>query len=450
LGLSIGGYRIVKEIGRGGMGAVYEAAHESLPQRAAVKVLSAELLENRAYLDRFLSEARAASLVLHSGLVRIFDCGRLHTGVPYILMEYLAGESLGVRLDRLAQAGTRLALADALRVTREIAAALEAVHRKGIVHRDLKPANVLIVPDPEAASGERVKIVDFGIAKLSGLVDAGELAGPTVPQTAVGNFMGTPTYASPEMCKMDCPIGTRSDVYSLGVMLYQMVAGRPPFSGATGEVMAKHIFVEPPPLRGQSPALPEPLCGLVHEMLAKDPERRPGMGEVAQRLEQIRLDAPGPAPRGRPLRLLVTAASALVLAGAGLLALSALRRPPPSVPVSRAVPAPPAAPVAAPVAPAAPVAAPAGEVAPPRPVAAPVTPPPATRRPGSKRVGRGARKPVLPAAAAPAVESAAPARPAPAEPVKEEPVKLVPAAPQEAKPGEVQHAPPRYRPKAVH
>jgi serine/threonine protein kinase len=143
------------------MGVVFEAVHEHMGQRAAVKVLSPELSRSPRWARRFLDEARAASKVRHAGLVQIFDCGTLPDGVAYILMEHLSGESLRARLGR---AGGPLPYDEALQLARQLAAALRAVHEGNIVHRDLKPDNIILVPNPESAGGERAKLLDFGIA----------------------------------------------------------------------------------------------------------------------------------------------------------------------------------------------------------------------------------------------------------------------------------------------
>ena len=169
IGQRVGQYRVLRELGRGGMGVVYETLHDGISQRAALKTLHPELSRNPQFKKRFLNEARATSLAKHPGLVKVFDSGQLHDGTLYILMEFLDGESLAKRLgddDDQGDHQQRMPEVMALRLCRQMASALSAVHAEGIAHRDLKPANVLIVKDPEAPAGERVKILDFGLAKL--------------------------------------------------------------------------------------------------------------------------------------------------------------------------------------------------------------------------------------------------------------------------------------------
>jgi serine/threonine protein kinase len=267
LGKGLLRYRLTRRLREGGMGAVYEAVHATLGGRMAVKVLRPELCQDRDAVDRFFAEARAASQVGHPGLVQIFDQGRLddEEGTPALIMEYLAGETLRERLDR---AGGRLEPGAVIEIGRQVAAALAAVHAAGIVHRDLTPANLLLVPDPAARGGERVKVVDFGVARL---LDPGGVSG-----TTQGRFLGTPRYASPEQCDMAGPVSDRADVYALGVVLYEALAGQAPFPAQSlGRLISAHLTEAPPPLRGRAPEAPPALCALVHDMLAKDPRSGP-------------------------------------------------------------------------------------------------------------------------------------------------------------------------------
>ena len=158
---TIGPYRVIREVGKGGMGAVYEAIHPQIERKVAIKVLHPEYAVNQQVVQRFFNEARAVNIVNHPSVVQISEFGQQPDGTAYIVMEFLEGESLGGRMKRL---GGKLSVADTLRLTRQVAAALAAAHAKNIVHRDLKPDNVMIVSDPEAPGGERAKILDFGIA----------------------------------------------------------------------------------------------------------------------------------------------------------------------------------------------------------------------------------------------------------------------------------------------
>jgi serine/threonine-protein kinase len=195
-------------------------------------------------------------------------------------MEYLQGQPLS---SRMRWSGGRLGLAT-LRFARQIASALAAAHRRGIVHRDLKPDNVMIVGDPEIPAGERVKVLDFGIAKLGPAARGHE----NLAQTARASIMGTPTYMAPEQCRGAELASDRTDVYALGVILYQLLIGRPPFVAQTmAELLGMHQFVAPAPLLSIDPGIPARLAGLVHAMLAKDPQARPAMHHVAAELDAI-------------------------------------------------------------------------------------------------------------------------------------------------------------------
>jgi eukaryotic-like serine/threonine-protein kinase len=263
IGEQLGNYRVLTKLGEGGMGQVFIAEHVLLGKRAAIKVLLPELSQHGDFVTRFFNEARAASMVKHAGLVDIYDFGKHASGSAFIVMELLDGESLAGRLRR----ERALPEPEALEIARQIAGALEATHRKGIVHRDLKPDNVFLVPDENVPGGCRVKILDFGIAKLSD--------GPaTGTKTRTGAVMGTPTYMAPEQCRGAGSVDHRADVYSLGCMIFEMLAGQPPFvREGIGDLIAAHIHEAPPLLQervGVSPAV----ASLVAAMLAKKAEER--------------------------------------------------------------------------------------------------------------------------------------------------------------------------------
>ncbi|WP_437712455.1 serine/threonine-protein kinase [Sorangium sp. So ce448] len=202
VGSCIGQYLVAEEIGRGGMGIVFRAVHQGIGQLAAVKVLSSRFADDASHLRRFENEARALSRVAHPGLVKIFDFGQTTRGEPYILMEYLEGELLRSRLAR----SKKLSLSEVLQIARQAASALAAVHKNGIVHRDVKPSNMMLVADDEAPGGERLKLLDFGIARF-----AGEGADLTAP----GAVLGTALYMSPEQCAGESQVDGRADVYAL-------------------------------------------------------------------------------------------------------------------------------------------------------------------------------------------------------------------------------------------
>ena len=267
IGQSVGNYRITGRIGQGGMGTVYVAQHPGFGRRAAVKVLRPEMAREPRQVQRFFNEARAANAIGHPGIVDVFDVGTLEGGTPYIVMEYLAGESLAGRLRR----NGRLSPALAADLALQAADALGAAHAKGIVHRDLKPDNLFLIPDVQQPGHERLKILDFGIAKLS----AEQEAGPGAVRTETGVLMGTPLYMSPEQCRGAKEVDHRTDIYALGAILYQMLCGTPPFvSEGQGELIHLHISAVPPPPRSHNPEVTPELEAVVLRALAKDPAER--------------------------------------------------------------------------------------------------------------------------------------------------------------------------------
>src|SRR5262245_28465759 len=263
LGVRIGNYRIVEKIGQGGMGTVYRAAHETLGRFAAIKMLRPGS-HDREMVARLFNEARSATAIGHPGIVDIYDFGFLPDHTAYIIMEFLEGENLSERLRR--ERG--LPYLHALQIVRAVARTLHAAHQRGVIHRDLKPENIFLVPDPEMPTGERVKLLDFGIAK------GGH---ERVPQalTSTGVVMGTPPYMSPEQCRGATAIDRRADLYALGCVLYEILCGQPPFVGSPGEVIAHHLYVRPSPPRRYDERIPPALQTLVLWLLQKEPEDRP-------------------------------------------------------------------------------------------------------------------------------------------------------------------------------
>ena len=267
VGTAIGQYSIVREIGKGGMGVVYEAVHQVIGQRAAIKMISVKGAKDPDYLARFEAEARAAAAVQHPGLVTVFDFGRAEDGAPYLMMEFVEGETLRARLQR-----GKLPTAQAFQIARQIAAALGAIHAKGIVHRDLKPDNVMIVRDDAAEAGERIKLLDFGVAR--------RIAGEPF-STGPNMILGTPPYMSPEQCTA-AKVDVATDVYALGILLHEMLLGQPPFVGDSGQVMRRHVTEEVT----VSANVPEQVRGLLSSMLAKDPAARPTSWAVEDQLRR--------------------------------------------------------------------------------------------------------------------------------------------------------------------
>jgi serine/threonine-protein kinase len=247
------------------MGAVYLAEHPDIGRRVAVKVLRAELIQDSQLLQRFLNEARAANAIRHPNIIEILDSGTTSDGTPYLVMELLEGEVLSARIRRLG----RLPVADALEFSYQAASALAAAHEKAIIHRDLKPDNLFIIRDPTDPSRERIKVLDFGIAKLQTIPNGAAM------QTRTGTLMGTPVYMSPEQCLGTRTIDARSDIYSLGIIMFEMLSGRPPFlSEGFGELVNLHLNVRPPPLRDVNASIPQPVEALVAKALEKAPDAR--------------------------------------------------------------------------------------------------------------------------------------------------------------------------------
>ncbi len=277
----IGPYRIVRLLGKGGMGAVYEGVHEAIERRVAIKVLHAELARRQDIATRFFNEARAVNRIEHPGLVQISDYGQLPDGMAYIVMEYLKGETLGQRIKRI---GGRLQAGDVIRLGRQVASALAAAHDKDIVHRDLKPDNIMIVPNSDVPGGELSKVLDFGIAKV-----AEAQGGDSEAHTRADALLGTPRYMSPEQCRGGGHTDSKSDVYSLGVIFYELLAGAPPFAGgAHGELIVQHMMQPPPPLQDRvDAATPAALVQLIMRMLLKEKDARPTMRQVVGELDRM-------------------------------------------------------------------------------------------------------------------------------------------------------------------
>jgi predicted Ser/Thr protein kinase len=261
----VGNYVIERELGRGGMGVVYAARHRVLGKPAAIKVLANP---DQSNVERFFNEGRAAMAIEHEGVVRVYDIGRASDGRAYIAMELLDGSALSVLLAR-GPLPVRTAVGYALQIAR----ALAAVHAVDIVHRDLKPENVIVV------AGEHVKLVDFGIAKL-----VGELANNV--KTVSGALLGTPHYMSPEQGEGVRELDARSDLYSLGCVLFAMLTGTPPFSSTgLGALIAMHMYEPVPPLASRCPSVSTALEELVERLLAKSPDDRfPTATAVAEAL----------------------------------------------------------------------------------------------------------------------------------------------------------------------
>lgn len=291
-GTRLGPYEIIAPIGSGGMGEVYKARDARLHREVAIKVLPAAFSEDADRLRRFESEARAASALNHPNILTIHDIGT-HQGAPYLVSELLEGESLRRRLD-----GGALKPGMAVEAAVQVAHGLAAAHEKGIVHRDLKPENLFVLRDG------RVKILDFGLAKLTRPESAasGESQALTSPgETEPGVVMGTLGYMSPEQLR-GLPADPRSDIFSLGAILYEMLAGRKAFWGATPvDTISAILKEEPPELSGTVEGLPPGLERIAHRCLEKDPESRfQSARDLAFALRESAVVAPMPSLAGRP------------------------------------------------------------------------------------------------------------------------------------------------------
>ncbi len=277
----IGAYTILRLLGSGGMGHVYEAMHDQIQRRAAIKVLHKRYANNRQIAQRFINEARAVNIVQHPSLVNIYEFGQSADGSAYIVMEYLDGETLRQRLER---SGGKLPPEVAVRLCRQIASALSAAHQKGIIHRDLKPVNIMIVPDVEAVGGERAKVLDFGLAKV--VFPDNESDGSGLTHT--GTILGTPAYMAPEQCRSARSVDDKSDVYALGIILYEMLTSDIPFDAESdAELLSMHMYKAAPPIKDKAPNIHPDLAALVERMLAKQQIDRPSAAEVAGELGRI-------------------------------------------------------------------------------------------------------------------------------------------------------------------
>lgn len=263
IGAEIGGYRIIDRLGEGAMGVVYRGEHRVLGRKAAIKFLSAELASNAELVARFFTEARAVNGIRHPNIVDITDFGQ-RGNRHYYVMELLEGETLAQRLS----SETRVPHEAIIRIGAQVASALAAAHDEGIVHRDLKPDNIFLCNHPDYP--DYVKLFDFGIAKLV----EGQQDGQTY-KTRAGSVMGTPIYMSPEQCTGDEQLDHRSDIYSLGIMLYQMAAGVPPFNyDQIPQILLGHLNESPDPPSRHFPEISTSLESVILQAIAKKPEDR--------------------------------------------------------------------------------------------------------------------------------------------------------------------------------
>jgi serine/threonine-protein kinase len=276
-GKRLGDYQLLRRLGRGGMADVYLAEQLSLRRQVAFKVLRSNLALDSAYVRRFHNEAQAAAKLVHANIVQIHEVGCID-GTHFIAQEYVAGQNLKQVLTRR---GSGLEAAPAANIIRQVAAALHKAAEQKIIHRDIKPENIMLAPTGE------VKVADFGLARVVREGEAKNL-------TEVGITMGTPLYMSPEQVEGK-DVDPRSDIYSLGVTAYQMLAGRPPFDGDTALAIAmQHLRTDPPRLEAIRPDIPSGLCRIVHQMLAKNPQDRfQKPADVLKELRTLAINGPG-------------------------------------------------------------------------------------------------------------------------------------------------------------
>lgn len=279
IGRELSSYRIIKRLGQGGMGVVYLGQHTMIGRKAAVKVLKPELCKDQEVVERFYQEGRTVSQLAHENIIDVYDFGKTEEGQVYFIMELLEGENLAERIKR-----GKVPFVEAYAIIMQTGEALAAAHEKGITHRDIKPDNIFLIPKPGAPP--KVKVLDFGLAKLG----QKNPAATAERRTQAGSIMGTPHYMSPQQIDGG-DVDGRADIYSLGAVIYEMFTGGPPFKGTTvGELLKGHLFLPPPPLRAEPELqVPSKMEPLVAKALAKRLEER--YSNVKALLEDLKLAA---------------------------------------------------------------------------------------------------------------------------------------------------------------
>ena len=298
------------------MASVYRAEHRVLGREVALKILHARYAKEETMVNRFVNEARSMASIEHPGILAIQDIGKSRDGDFYTVMELLRGGTLGQRLheiDRISEART-------LKLARQIACALAAAHERHVIHRDIKPDNVFLVPDAEVPGGERVKVLDFGIAKVTGVVQS--------DLTAVGIVVGTPAYMAPEQCTPNADVDGRADIYGLGGLMYRMVTGQKPFTSIDEyELLRSHLYAIPESPIELGSAISLAFDQTIMKCLAKEPDARyQSMHELAERLAELEaaveisgpvaapyIERPGPTPAATTVPMNVPAAAAAAL-----------------------------------------------------------------------------------------------------------------------------------------
>ncbi|HSS01164.1 MAG TPA: serine/threonine-protein kinase [Kofleriaceae bacterium] len=272
------GYGVVAEIARGGTSTVYLGEHLTSGERVAIKALHPAYVDRSDMVQRLLNEHQVAERARHPGLLEIHRAAESAQGIPYLVMEYLDGESLGALVDR-----TALPIGSIIAIAVQVASAVAAMHAAGVAHCDLKPDNVFVLYEMGPGGWPRIKVIDFGVARLA-----------DEPPLDDGSVVGTPVFMPPEQWAGK-PTAA-SDVYALGCVLYELITGEPLFSGALPQLMAAHCGRAPTAPMAHRPELDPALDALILRMLAKQPAQRPTMAEVEAALAELATLAFGPRP----------------------------------------------------------------------------------------------------------------------------------------------------------
>ncbi|MBW2731216.1 MAG: protein kinase [Deltaproteobacteria bacterium] len=289
VGARVGSYRLVRLLGSGGVGSVWQGEHPVIGSQVAIKILHPEMCESEEAVRRFVVEAQAVNRIDSPHIIKTFDFGKLSDGRDYAVMELLKGDTLGKRI-----ANGPLSWREACPIAIALAHALVSAHEVGIVHRDLKPENIHVGRRTEA-DGATVKVLDFGIAKLLG----GDVA--NTHRTQLGICIGTPLYAAPEQMSGES-IGPEADIYALGVVLFEMLTGEPPFTGTIQDLAKAKLSLTAPSLAVKAPRLPKKIAELVNTMLLNQPAERPTIDKVLISLRETPLDSP---PKADPLAVIL-------------------------------------------------------------------------------------------------------------------------------------------------
>jgi serine/threonine-protein kinase len=272
----IGHYRLIRPLLRDGSLLIYEALDQRLDRTVAIKLRRPEAARQVACFERLQSEVRAINLLNHPGAIEIYDYGQTEHGTHYLIMRHLEGETLAQRIAR-----GPLPLIDVLRFGAQLAATLAIAHHRGLVHRNIHPGDILIVDDLEVAGGRRVVLFNFDVVRL-----VGDTAQRRRRLTQPGERLGTPMYRPPEQWQDSAAATERADVYALGIVLFELLTGKPPFSGRAPKLMYKHMCM-PLPLRRWATVIAEPMRALLQRMTTKQVDKRLSMRQVEARLRPL-------------------------------------------------------------------------------------------------------------------------------------------------------------------